>query len=95
MVSFWNYNDYELIPAFTSQQLRRHLRRLRRPDCRALLRHAVKTYLSTLKFCLLAWVITLVLGFAVAYFLAFHVRSPAMQTLLFVLCTDPVLDLAT
>ena len=29
------------------------------------------------------------LGFTVAYFLAFHVRSPAMQTLLFVLCTMP------
>lgn len=32
---------------------------------------------------------TLVLGFALAYFLAFHVRSPGMQTLLFVLCTVP------
>ena len=48
-----------------------------------------KTYLSTLKFCVLVWAITLVLGFAVAYFLAFHVRSTGMQTLLFVLCTVP------
>jgi hypothetical protein len=32
------------------------------------------TYLSTFKFCLLVWAITLVVGFAVAYFLAFHVR---------------------
>jgi putative spermidine/putrescine transport system permease protein len=30
-----------------------------------------------------------VLGFAVAYFLAFHVRSPGLQTLLFILCTIP------
>lgn len=29
------------------------------------------------------------LGFAVAYFLAFHVRSSGMQTALFVLCTVP------
>ena len=33
--------------------------------------------------------ITLVIGFTVAYFLAFHVRSSGMQTLLFVLCTIP------
>jgi putative spermidine/putrescine transport system permease protein len=30
-----------------------------------------------------------VTGFAVAYFLAFHVRSPTVQTALFVLCTVP------
>jgi putative spermidine/putrescine transport system permease protein len=35
------------------------------------------------------WLITLVLGFTVAYFLAFHVRSAGMQTALFVLCTVP------
>ena len=29
------------------------------------------------------------LGFAVAYFLAFHVRSPGVQTVLFMLCTIP------
>ncbi|MFZ2990092.1 ABC transporter permease, partial [Ideonella sp.] len=50
---------------------------------------SLSTYLSTLKFSLLVWGITLVLGFAVAYFLAFHVRSPGMQTALFVLCTVP------
>ena len=33
------------------------------------------------------FVVTLLLGFAIAYFLAFHVRGPAMQTLLFVVCT--------
>ena len=32
---------------------------------------------------------TLLLGFAIAYFLAFHVRSATMQTLLFVICTIP------
>jgi putative spermidine/putrescine transport system permease protein len=48
-----------------------------------------KTYLSTLKFSFLVWLITLVMGFTVAYFLAFHVRSSNMQTLLFMLCTVP------
>ena len=44
-----------------------------------------KTYLSTLKFCVLAWALTLVLGFTVAYFLAFHVCSLTAQMALFLL----------
>ena len=43
------------------------------------------TYLKTLKFCLIVWVITLVLGFAIAYFLAFHIRSLTWQMTLFLL----------
>ena len=50
----------------------------------------LSTYLSTLKFPLLSWGLTLLLGFALAYFLAFHVHSVGMQTLLFVLCTVPL-----
>ena len=89
MVSFWNFNEYELIPGFT---LRNYLAIFE--GCGALnergdLCVSLATYLSTLKFCLLVWGITLVLGFAVAYFLAFHVRSPGVQTVLFVLCTVP------
>jgi putative spermidine/putrescine transport system permease protein len=37
----------------------------------------------------MVWFITLILGFAIAYFLAFHIQSPNLQTLLFVLCTIP------
>jgi putative spermidine/putrescine transport system permease protein len=48
-----------------------------------------KTYLSTFKFCLLVWFLTLVIGFAVSYFLAFHVKSSGVQVVLFVLCTIP------
>lgn len=89
MVSFWNFNEYELIPGFT---FRNYLAIFE--GCSRLTDHGdlcvtLSTYLSTLKFCLLVWLITLVLGFAVAYFLAFHVRSPGMQTALFVLCTVP------
>jgi len=88
-VSFWNFNEYELLPAFS---LRNYLRIFE--GCLSLNERGdfcvtVATYLSTLKFCFLTWAATLVLGFAVAYFLAFHVRSPAMQTALFVLCTIP------
>jgi len=46
-------------------------------------------YLSTLKFALLTWVFTFLIGFGVAYFLAFHVRSPLLSTGLFLLCTIP------
>lgn len=89
MVSFWDFNEYELLPAFT---LRNYAAIFE--GCSSLTEHgdlcvSLSTYLSTLKFSLLVWLITLVLGFAVAYFLAFHVRSPGMQTLLFVLCTVP------
>ncbi len=89
MVSFWNFNEYELIPGFT---LRNYVSQFE--GCTQLTDNGdlcvtLGTYLSTLKFCFLVWAITLVLGFCVAYFLAFHVRSPGMQTLLFVLCTVP------
>ncbi|HEV7436756.1 MAG TPA: ABC transporter permease [Pseudorhizobium sp.] len=50
-----------------------------------------KTYFNTLKFASLVWLITLFIGFWVAYFLAFHVRSSAMQMVLFLVCTVPFL----
>ena len=89
MVSFWNFNDYELLPGFTFKNYISIFE-----GCGALTDNGdlcvtLSTYLSTLKFCLLVWGITLLIGFAVAYFLAFHVRSPGMQTALFVLCTVP------
>ncbi|CAN5656391.1 ABC transporter permease [soil metagenome] len=89
MVSFWNFNEYELLPGFT---LRNYISQFE--GCTHLTDNGdicvtLKTYLSTLKFCFLVWGFTLLIGFCVAYFLAFHVRSPGMQTLLFVLCTVP------
>lgn len=89
MVSFWDFNEYELLPAFT---LRNYAAIFE--GCSTLTEHgdfcvSLSTYLSTLKFSLLVWGITLVLGFAVAYFLAFHVQSSGMQTALFILCTVP------
>ncbi|TPG24987.1 ABC transporter permease [Variovorax guangxiensis] len=89
MVSLWNFNEYELIPAVT---LRNYLSLFE--GCSQLTDNGdfcvtISTYISTLKFCLLVWGITLLIGFSVAYFLAFHVRSSTMQTVLFVLCTVP------
>lgn len=86
MISFWDYNEYEIIPAFT---LRNYIDIFAGCVGGEDLCVTAKTYLSTFKFSFLVWAITLVLGFAVAYFLAFHVRGSGTQTLLFILCTVP------
>ena len=78
MVSFWRATDYELIPAFTLQSYLDLASEV-----------TLRTYLSTLKFSLLVWLLTLGIGFAVAYFLAVHVRSTLWQTVLFIVCTVP------
>jgi putative spermidine/putrescine transport system permease protein len=85
-VSFWRATDYELIPDFTAQA---YVDIFTGCGSGEELCVALKTYWSTLKFSLLTWAITAVLGFAVAYFLAFHVRSTLWQTVLFILCTVP------
>jgi putative spermidine/putrescine transport system permease protein len=85
-VSLWPTSDYELVPGFTGQNYAAIF-----DGCASWAEPCVtlKTYASTLRFSLLAWAISLLLGFTIAYFLAFHVRSAGMQTLLFVLCTIP------
>ena len=89
MVSLWNFNEYELIPALSPRNYLSIFEGCSHLTDNGDLCVTLSTYISTLKFCLLVWAITLLIGFAVAYFLAFHVRSPGMQTLLFVLCTVP------
>ena len=81
VVSFWDYDSVRVIPAFTLD------------NYRDVLGSAVtwRTYANTLKYAALVWAITAPLGFAVAGFLAFQVRSPAWQTALFLLCTVPFL----
>ncbi len=48
-----------------------------------------KLYLSTVKFAILTWLGTLVIGFWIAYFLVFHVRNQLLAIGLFLLCTIP------
>jgi putative spermidine/putrescine transport system permease protein len=79
-VSFFDYQTYRLlIPTVTLQ------------NYADVFTSAVtyRTYLSTVRFCVIVWAITLVLGFTMAYFLAFHVRSLRWQMVLFLLCTIP------
>ena len=87
VVSFWRYTEYSMIPALVGDNYASVF-----SGCLAELPGlcvTFKTYLSTLKFCVLVWLVTLVLGFTLAYFLAFHVRSLTWQTVLFLLCTIP------
>src|SRR6185436_16606590 len=87
IVSVWDYNEYEMIPAFS---LRGYSDTFE--GCIADLPNLCtiqKTYLKTLKLCLLTWLLTLLIGFTVAYFLAFHVRSKTWQIVLSLLCTIP------
>ncbi|MGA1328584.1 MAG: ABC transporter permease [Rubrivivax sp.] len=86
MVSFWRATDYELIPAFIGQNYADIVGNCGQDGDPCVM---LRTYLSTFKFSLLTWGVTFVLGFGVAYFLAFHVRSTMVQTVLFIVCTVP------
>jgi len=87
MVSFWDYNEYEMIPAFTTRGYYESFE-----GCLAQLPGLctiLKTYVETIKLCFLTWAFTLVIGFSVAYFLAFHIKTKSMQIGLSLLCTIP------
>lgn len=79
MVSFWDYNEYNFFPAFIFENYTYLLTS----------KVTLATYLKTLKFTALTWFFCTIIGFAIAYFLAFHVRSFTMQVALFLLCTIP------
>ena len=83
VVSVWRYNEYAIIPAFVGDNYASVF-----AGCVSGLPElclTFRTYLSTLKFCALVWAFTLAVGFAVAYFLAFHVRSLTVQVVLFLI----------
>jgi putative spermidine/putrescine transport system permease protein len=81
IVSFWDYDFARMYPAFVWTNYVDTLGSW----------VTWKTYLNTLKFAAIVWALTLVIGFWVAYFLAFHIRSAATQTVLFLICTVPFL----
>lgn len=79
MVSFWGATEFSIYPAFEF-------------DNYAFLFGSDVTYrvfLNTFKYAAITWTFTLLIGFTVAYFLAFHVRSLKWQIALFLLCTIP------
>lgn len=81
VVSFWDYDFAQMYPDFVTFNYEETLGSW----------VTWRTYLNTLKFAFLVWAITLFVGFWVAYFLAFHIRSSAMQMVLFLVCTVPFL----
>ena len=79
VISFWSATEFSIVPDFSF-------------DNYAFLFGSSVTYtvfLNTFKYAAITWAITLGLGFTIAYFLAFHVRSQTWQTALFLLCTIP------
>jgi len=87
MVSFWDYNDYEILPTFTLRSYTETFEGCydRLPGLCTIL----KTYATTAELCIAVWAITLVVGFTISYFLAFHIRSSTVQVALALLCTIP------
>ena len=79
VVSFWDYSEFDLIPDFVWTNYEELFES----------RVTWTIYLSTLKFTAITWVCTTAIGFTVAYFLAFHVRSLKWQIVLFLVCTIP------
>jgi putative spermidine/putrescine transport system permease protein len=79
IVSFYDYDRTGIYPAFLLDNYRELL------TTPATLR----VYLSSLKFAVIVWAITLFLGFNIAYFLIFHVRNAVTRTVLFLLCAIP------
>jgi putative spermidine/putrescine transport system permease protein len=80
-VSFWDDQGTGLVPSFIFDNYRDSLSSW----------VTWKTYLSTLRYAVIVWVLTLSIGFTVAYYLAFHVRSAFWQMMLFQLCAIPFL----
>ena len=78
-VSFWDYTEFSLIPDFVLT------------NYMEIFESGVtySTYLNTFKFAFLGWLFTVTIGFTLAYFLAFHVRTLRWQIILFLICTIP------
>jgi len=81
VVSFWDYDFAGLYPDFMTLNYEEVLGSW----------VTWKTYLNTLKFTVMVWALTLLIGFWAAYFLAFHIRTTTMQMVLFLVCTVPFL----
>ena len=78
-VSFWDYTEFSLIPDFV---LTNYIEIFESGV-------TYSTYLNTFKFAFLGWLFTVIIGFTLSYFLAFHVRTLRWQIILFLICTIP------
>jgi len=79
VVSFWRATEFSIIPAFSWENYE-------------FLFGSSVTYtvlFNTFKYAFITWALTLTIGFTVAYYLAFHIRTLTWQIVLFLLCTIP------
>lgn len=81
VVSFWGATEFSIYPAFQFD------------NYAFLLTSEVtwRVFGNTFKYAAITWVCSLLIGFTVAYYLAFHIRSLTWQIVLFLLCTIPFL----
>jgi putative spermidine/putrescine transport system permease protein len=79
VISFWDYDRTGIYPAFLWDN---YHDLLTTPA-------TIRVYVSSLRFAAIVWAITLFLGFNIAYFLVFHVRSHVVRLTLFLLCAIP------
>ncbi len=79
VVSFFDYDRVGIYPAFILDNYRDLLTT---PA-------TIRVYVSSLTFAIIVWAVTLFLGFNIAHFLIFHIRSAAVRTLFFLLCAIP------
>ena len=79
VVSFFDYSNYQVYPAFILQNYIELFQS----------KLTYQLYASMIKFGLIVWSLTLVIGFAVSYFLVFHVRSLLWKIAFFLVCTVP------
>jgi putative spermidine/putrescine transport system permease protein len=77
-VSFFDYDEFNIYPAFVLTNY-----------AELWSQTTLNLYVQTLTYAITVWAITLVIGFTVAYFLVFHVRTLIWQMALFLLCTVP------
>ncbi|CAB1056992.1 ABC transporter, permease protein 1 (cluster 1, maltose/g3p/polyamine/iron) [Olavius sp. associated proteobacterium Delta 1] len=79
VVSFFDYANYQVYPDFI---LLNYIELFQS-------KLTYQLYASMIKFGLIVWSLTLVIGFAVSYFLVFHVRSLLWKIAFFLVCTVP------
>tara|TARA_B110000908_G_scaffold172295_1_gene238868 strand:- start:1479 stop:2342 length:864 start_codon:yes stop_codon:yes gene_type:complete len=79
VVSFWKATEFSIIPAFDLE------------NYEFLFGSPVtyKVFFNTFKYAFITWACTLLIGFTIAYYLAFHIRTQTWQIALFLLCTIP------
>jgi putative spermidine/putrescine transport system permease protein len=77
-VSFFDYDEFNIYPAFVLTNY-----------AELWSQTMLNVYVQTITYAVTVWAITLVVGFTVAYFLVFHVRTLIWQMALFLLCTVP------